>query len=143
VRRGSRRKQKVLTLRDRKGQIRAVARTESEQKDLRRYWNKHYGKQRLEVAVAGSRLKELVRKLKQEARDRGFTYQMSVWGMTTNTRTGEKNYRRYEIFKAEKWRGDEWAAVKDLLRDHPLKTRAGVFIYDSNKLYAFPEDGLA
>ena len=139
---GRKRRRKVLVLRDRKGHIRAVAKTKYEKAKLTEYYHRHFASQRLEKAVAGARLKEYVRKLKERVRRQGFRFQMSIWGTAHNRKTGERFYRRYEVFKADKWTHDEFAAIHKLLNEHPLKSRAGVLVYHNDKLYGIEGDVL-
>jgi hypothetical protein len=136
------RRRKVLVLRDRKGHVRAVARTEFEKKKLTDYYHRHFASQRLEKALAGQRVKEHVRKLKQRVRRQGFRYQMSVWGTGRNKETREKFYRRYEVFKADQWTPFEFGRIHKILNEHHLKSNAGVLVLHNNKLYAVKGDEL-
>jgi hypothetical protein len=129
-------------LRDRKGHIRAVAKTEYKKKKLTDYYHRRFASQRLEKALAGQRLKEHVRKLKERVRRQGFRFQMSIWGTAHNRKTGERFYRRYEVFKADKWTHDEFAAMHKLLNEHPLKSRAGILVFHENNLYGVQGDKL-
>jgi hypothetical protein len=139
---GRKRRSHPLVLRDRKGHFRAFARTRLEVQQLRSYYERKYSPRALEAARKADRLKRRVRKLKEQVRRQGFTYQMSVWGVDHNTALDQREYRRYEVFKAKQWSQDEFAKMHKVLNEHPLKSTAGVLVLHNNKLYAVENDGL-
>jgi hypothetical protein len=131
-----------LVLRDRKGHIRAIARTEYDKAKLTDYYHRHHSSKTLEKAVKGAELKERVRKLKERVRRQGFRFQMSIWGTARNKETGRKYYRRYEVFKADQWTPFEFGRIHKILNEHHLKSNAGVLVLHNNKLYTVKGDGL-
>jgi hypothetical protein len=129
-----------LTLRDKEGRIRKVAKTPEEECSILTWYEKYSVGKRLEQLLAVRRLKDHVRRIKANVRKRGFTKQLSVYGITKNEETKQRHYRRYEIFKAYPYTREEVSALHDLFHEHPPKSQAGVFIYHNDKLYVVESD---
>lgn len=109
---------------------------------LRKWYEKYNMKERLDTLLATRKLKEHVRKVKARIRRRGFKYQMSFYGIWKNPANGERGYRRYEVFKAEKWTPDEVGFIHDFFKTHVPKSRAGLFVFHGGSLYADEKDGM-
>lgn len=141
-----------LVLRNKQGWIQKMAKTPEEEYALRKWYEKYhagempdpetgkYTSRNLEQLLAVRRLKEHVRRIKQDVRRRGFVKQLSIYGITKNLETNKRVYRRYEIFKAELFRQDEVRALHDLFRKNPPISQAGIFIYHNDKLFAIEGD---
>jgi hypothetical protein len=132
----------LLVLRDKSGKIREIARDDNDKARLTKWYEKYNMKERLERLLETRALKEHVRKVKQRIRRRGFTYQISLYGITKNPKTGVRQYRRYEIFKAYKWTPDEVGFMHDFFKSHVPVSKAGLFIYHEGKLYVDEKDEL-
>lgn len=128
-------KYKVWCLRDKDGRIRKVARTPEAIYLLRKWYEAYNAESRLEQLLAVRKLKEHVRKIKQHVRARGFVKQLSIYGITKNQETGKRVYRRYEIFKAEKWTRQEVSSIHDFFKNSPPTSHAGIFIFFNNRFY--------
>jgi hypothetical protein len=140
--RGPKGNREILVLRDKKGRIRRCAKTGEDQALIRKWYERYNIAERLESLLATRKLKEHIRRVKQRVRKRGFTFQISFYGIWVDPTTGKRGYRRYEVFKAEKWRPDEVAFLHDFLRTHVPQSKAGVFIFHDNKLMVEPTDEL-
>lgn len=127
-------------LRDKHGYRRKVAKTPEEEFLLLKWYEKYNVGKRLEQLLAVRRLKDHVRRIKASVRKRGFTKQLSIYGITKNVETGKRVYRRYEIFKAYPYTQYEVAALHRLFRGNPPRSQAGVFIYHNDKLYVVESD---
>lgn len=125
----------VFVLRDKHGYIRKIAKSREEEISLVKWFERYNVKARLDQLLAVRRLKEHVRRIKQNVRERGFTKQLSIYGITKNLDSGKRVYRRYEIFKADKWTQQEVTALHNFFKRSPPTSQAGVFIYHNNKLY--------
>jgi uncharacterized protein YPO0396 len=140
--RGPKDNRRVLCLRDKKGILRKVAKTALEQSRLTKWYERYNIGERLENLVESRKLKEHIRKLKARIRRKGFKFQISLYGVWRNPRTGVRRYQRYEIFKATKWPPDEVAMIHDYFKTHVPENKAGVFVYHDQKLFIDDKDEL-
>lgn len=124
-----------LVYRDKSGKIRFIAKTPMQEYQLKHDYEKYNREHKLEQLIAVQRLKEHVRRIKISVRKRGFIKQLSIYGITKNTETGVRVYRRYEIFKATAWTQREVAAIHDFFKKSPPASHAGIFIYYNDHLY--------
>ena len=125
----------ILRLRDKNGHIIKTAKTPEEIYRLKKRYEEYNEGAKLEQLLAVRRLKEHVRRIKQKVRARGFVKQLSIYGITKNKETKKRVYRRYEIFKAEKWTQQDVAAIHDFFKTSPPVSHAGIFIFYNDKLY--------
>jgi hypothetical protein len=132
----------VLVLRDKDGKIRKIASNITDQSHLEKWYEKYNIGERLERLLKSRKLKLQVRKTKDRIRERGFTHSMSLYGIWVNPKTGERGYRRYEIFKAYKWMPDEVAFLHDFFKTHIPKSPAGVFVFHDGSLFIDEKDEL-
>ena len=133
---------KILVLRDKDGKIRKIARNKTDQVRLESWYEKYNIGERLEKLLKSRKMKLHVRKIKDRIRKRGFTHQMSLYGIWVDPTTGERGYRRYEIFKAGKWTRDEVAFLHDFFKTHIPKSPAGVFVFHNGSLLVDEKDEL-
>jgi hypothetical protein len=133
-------KRQVLVLRDKAGHIRKIAKNPFEEFTITKWYQKYNIDARLEQLLAVRRLKEHIRNIKANVAKRGFTFQLSFYGITKNVKTEKRVYRRYEVFKAEKWKQLEVAAMHKLFKEHPPRSQAGVFIFHNRKLFVVGSD---
>lgn len=129
-----------VTYRDKEGKLRRVAKTPEEEYELMHDYEKYNREHTLQQLLAVKRLKEHVRRIKANVRKRGFTKQLSIYGITKNTENGKRVYRRYEIFKASAWQQAEVAAIHDFFKKSPPKSHAGIFIYHNDHLLVVGSD---
>jgi hypothetical protein len=138
--RGPRTNRRVLCMRDRKGRLKKVAKTEDDQRKLRKWYEGYNIIERLETLIANRKLKAHITKIKEKVRARGFTHQMSLYGVFINPNNHKREYRRYEIFKAGKWLPDEVGFFHDYFLKHVPENKAGVFVFHNGKLFVDEED---
>jgi hypothetical protein len=136
------RRKLVVCLRDKNGVLRKVAKDAYEQAKMETWYEKYNIKERLETLLATKELKEHVRRVKQRIRKRGFVHQISLYGISKDPKTSERTYRRYEIFKANKWFQDEVAFIHAFFKAHVPLSRAGCFIFHDGKLFVDGKDKL-
>jgi len=129
-----------LVLRDKLGWIHKEAKGKLEEYELRQWYVRYNRKKALEQLLAVRKLKEHIRRIKADVRRRGFVKQLSIYGITRNSKTKKRVYRRYEIFKAYPWTRTEVAAIHDFFKKSPPTSHAGVFIYHNDKLLIVGSD---
>jgi hypothetical protein len=72
---------------------------------------------------------------------RGFKHSIVCGGILRNPVTGEREYRRYQIFKAEKWTRREVGRIYTFFKRHVPKERIGFYVLHNGNLYT-PEERL-
>jgi len=110
---------KRLVLRDEHGKIRAVAKDPCQER---------------RIITLGARIK-LDPKTCQSIRRRGFKHSIICGGIRRNRVTGEREYCRWQIFKAEKWTRFEFGRTHTFFKRHPPKKRVGFYILHDGNLY--------
>ena len=66
---------------------------------------------------------------------RGFKHSIVCGGILRNSVTGEREYRRYQIFKAEKWTRLEVGRTHTFFKRHLPKERIGFYVLHNGNLY--------
>ena len=130
----------VLVRRDKDGHIRGIATTETDKKRARQWWEFYNVHERLETLLAVRKLKTHIRFVKRRIRKRGFTFQISTYGIYKDPQTGRRYYCRYEIFRADKWTQADVTAIHDIFKAHKPKSAAGCFIFHDGRLFIEPTD---
>lgn len=110
---------KRLVLRDEHGKIRLVTKDPCQER---------------KITTLGARIK-LDPKTCRSIMRRGFTHSIIHTGITRNRVTGERQYRRYQIFKADKWTRREVARTHTFFKRHLPKERIGFYILHDGNLY--------
>jgi hypothetical protein len=110
---------KQLVLADEHGNIRAVARDPCQDR---------------KITALGARIK-VDPETCQSIVDRGFPYSIVCGGIHRNPVTGQREYRRVQIFKSEKWRRWEVGRMHTFFKRHLPKERIGFYILHNGNLY--------
>jgi len=116
---------KRLVLRDEHGKIRIVTKDPCQER---------------RIITLGARIK-LDPKTCQSIMRRGFKHSIIHTGIVRNPGTGEREYRRYQIFKAEKWTRREVGRTHTFFKRHLPKERIGFYVLHNGNLYT-PEERL-
>jgi len=66
---------------------------------------------------------------------RGFKHSIIHTGILRNPVTGEREYCRWQIFKADKWTRFEVGRTHTFFKRHPPKKRVGFYILHDGNLY--------
>jgi hypothetical protein len=114
---------KRLVLRDEHGKIRLVTKDPCQER---------------KIITLGARIKldpETCRSIMR----RGFKHSIVCGGIIRNRVTGEREYRRYQIFKAEKWTRREVGRTHTFFKRHLPKERIGFYVLHNGNLYT-PEE---
>ena len=114
-----------LVLRDERGKIRLVTKDPCQER---------------KIITLGARIKldpETCRSLTR----RGFKHSIIHTGIIRNPVTGEQEYRRYQMFKAEKWTRREVGRTHTFFKRHLPKERIGFYVLHNGNLYT-PEERL-
>jgi hypothetical protein len=114
-----------LVLRDEHGRLRVVSKDPCQER---------------RITTQGARIK-VDPKTCQSIRRRGFKRSLICGGILRNPVTGEREYRRYQIFKAEKWTRREVDRTYTFFKRHLPKERIGFYILHNGNLYT-PEERL-
>jgi len=114
---------KRLVLRDEHGKIRLAAKDPCQER---------------RIITLAARIK-LDPETCQSIIDRGFKHSTIHTSIITNPATGEREYRRYQIFKAEKWTRREVGRTHTFFKRHLPKERIGFYILHNGNLYT-PEE---
>jgi hypothetical protein len=110
---------KRLLLRDEHGKIRVAAKDPCQER---------------KIITLGARVK-LDPETCQSIMRRGFKHSIISGGILRNRVTGEREYRRYQIFKAERWTRLEAGRMHTLFKRHVPKERIGFYILHNGNLY--------
>jgi hypothetical protein len=129
-----------LVLRDKNGRIRKVAHNENEAHTLQQWYEKYNREERLDTLLKTREIKKAVRKIKAKTRKRGFKYQLCIYGIYKNPKNGNREYRRYEIFKATPFTNWDGAKLTTFFKRNIPKSPAGVYIWHNQKLYVNRDD---
>jgi hypothetical protein len=116
---------KHLVLRDEHGKIIAIAKDPCQER---------------KIIALGARIK-LDSETCESIMRRGFKYTITCAGIFRNPVTGEREYRRYQIFKAEKWTRFEVGRIHIFFKRNVPKERIGFYILHNGNLYT-PEERL-
>lgn len=108
-----------LVLRDEHGKLRVVTKDPCQER---------------KIITLGARIK-VDPETCQSIMRRGFKHSIICGGITRNRATGERQYRRYQIFKAEKWTRREVGRIYTFLKTHVPKERIGFYILHNGNLY--------
>lgn len=122
----------IWVLRDVKGRIRRSAATDQEKKQLRRWYRRYNYEKNLEDLISDRSIKAKLLKAKQIVRRNGFTHQISLYGIFKEPSTGEKRYKRFEIFSRHPWRRFEIETIYAQFYRHPPNIDGGVFIVNDD-----------
>jgi hypothetical protein len=129
-----------LVLRDKNGKILHVCKNKEDEFILTSWYTRYNRRVALEQLLAVRKLKEHIRKVKAVVRSRGFTYQLSIYGMFKDPKIKRRFYCRYEVFKATKWTRGEFKALYRFFKNNKPKSAAGVFVYHNDQLYVWGAD---
>jgi hypothetical protein len=116
---------KRLVLRDEHGKIRVVAKDPCQER---------------RIITQGARIKVDPETCQSIVR-RGFKHSLICGGIRRNPVTGEREYHRYQIFKAEKWTRHEFGRTHTFFKRHLPKERIGFYVLHNGNLYT-PEERL-
>ena len=110
---------KRLVLRDEHGKMRVVTKDPCQER---------------KIITLGGRIK-VDPKTCQSIRRRGFKHSILCGGILRNPATGEREYRRYQIFNAEKWTRREVGRMYAFFKRHLPKERIGFYVLHNGNLY--------
>jgi hypothetical protein len=108
-----------LILRDEYGRIRAVTKGPSQERQL---------------LTLGARIK-LDPKTCRSIKRRGFKHSIIQTGIYRNPITHQREYRRYQIFKATPYTHDERIILHNFFKKNIPKQRIGFYVWHNAKLY--------
>jgi hypothetical protein len=114
---------KRLVLRDENGKIRAVAQNPCQER---------------KIIALGARIKVDL-KTCRSIRRRGFKPSIICGGMLRNRVTDELEYRRYQVFKADKWTRREVGRTYAFFKRNVPKERIGFYVLHNGNLYRIEE----
>lgn len=133
-------KKLILVLRGKNGKFLRTYKTAIGQFRIQKWYIKYNREAGLEQLLAVRKLKEHVKGVKKQIRKHGFIYQISLYGIFKDPKTGKRFYCRYEVFKATKWDRHEVAGIHDFLKDNRPVSAAGCFVYHDDKLLVWNAD---
>jgi hypothetical protein len=116
---------KRLVLRDERGKVRVVAKDPCQER---------------KIVTLGARVKvdtETCRSIRR----RGFKHSIICGGILRNQVTGEREYRRYQVFKVDKWTRREVGRIYTFFKRNVPQERIGFYVLHNGNLYA-PEERL-
>jgi hypothetical protein len=116
---------KRLVLRDEQGKIRVAAKDPCQER---------------KIIALGARI-ELDPETCESIMRRGFKHSIICGGMLRNRVTGEREYCRWQIFKAEKWTRREVGRIHTFFKTHVPRERIGFYVLHNGNLYT-PEERL-
>jgi hypothetical protein len=116
---------KRLVLRDEYGKVRVVTKDPCQER---------------RITTLGARIKVDLGTC-QSIVKRGFKHSIICGGILRNPVTGEREYRRYQVFKADKWTRREVGRIHTFFKRHVPKERIGFYVLHNGNLYT-PEERL-
>jgi hypothetical protein len=108
-----------LVLRDEDGKMRVVSKDPCQER---------------RIITLGARVK-VDPEMCQSIMRQGFKHSIVCGGILRNRVTSEREYRRYQIFKAEKWTRFEVGRIYTLFKRHVPKERMGFYVLHNGNLY--------
>jgi hypothetical protein len=116
---------KRLVLRDEHNRTRVVAKDPCQER---------------KIVTLGARI-EVDTETCQSIMRQGFKHSIICGGILRNAVTGEREYRRYQVFKADKWTRCEVGRIHTFFKKHVPKERIGFYVLHNGNLY-MPEERL-
>jgi hypothetical protein len=136
-----------FVLRDPDGYVRKVAKNAIEEADLKKWYKNYNSESQLENLVADEKLKEHISEVKSRVRNRGYIKRIVFCGIYKDPLTGENGYRRYEVFKRERWKRKEVARLHYCFKCHLPRPGAAIFMFEpewkGGTLFADEQDWLS
>jgi hypothetical protein len=114
-----------LVLRDEHGKVRVVAKDPCQER---------------RIVTLGARVKVDPETCRSIVR-RGFKHTLICGGILRNRVTGEREYRRYQVFKADRWTRREVGRIYTFFERNVPKERIGFYVLHNGNLYT-PEERL-
>lgn len=135
---GKRRTITALVLRNEHGLVKRVAKSPSEQAELKRWYRNYNKTTRTEDLPASKTLRRKLGLIIGKLKKRGFIYRELCYGTTWNKKTGKREYKRMEVFKATPWTQRERGRIWYFFKAHMPKSNLGIYVIQQNKLYMYP-----
>jgi hypothetical protein len=106
--------------------------------ELKRLYRKYNVETRTEDLPASKKLRKKLALIVDKLKRRGFIYREICYGTTLDRKTGKRQYRRIEVFKATPWTRRERGRIHYFFKEHVAKSNLGIYVIHHNKLYAYP-----
>lgn len=129
---------RVLVLRDEHGALKRVAKSIPEQAELKRWYQIYNKRTRTEELPVSKKLRMKLTLVIGKLKKQGFVYRELCYGIVRDRRTGKREYRRMEVFKATPWTRRERFRIWSFFKEHVPKNNLGIYVIHQNKLYRRP-----
>jgi hypothetical protein len=130
----------ALVLRDQHGKVKQVAKDSFEQARLKRWYRLYNQRTKTEDLPVSKKLRKEIASVKRKLMKEGFTHRELCYGTTLNRRTGEREYKRMEVFKKTAWTRRERGRIWYFFKAHMPRSSLGIYVIKQNKLYMYPLD---
>jgi hypothetical protein len=128
----------ALVLRNQNGIVRRVAKSLSEQAELKSWYRNYNRTTRTEDLVVSKTLKRKIIAIRDKLSKEGFIYREICFGTARNIETGKQEYKRIEVFKMTPWTRRERQHIWFWFKIHMRKSNIGIFAIHKDKLYLYP-----
>jgi ribosomal protein L18E len=128
----------ILAVRDQDDTLVSYATTESEENDLRNWYEKYNKETPTEKLPISKKVRREITAIKRNLKKRGFIHSITSYGTARNKKTGKWEYKRMEIFKATPWTTEDRRNIRNFFKTRTPKSNLAIFVLHQNKLYMHP-----